>query len=330
MQLWRRDRQNDPQIREVSQDEDLLDAYSSAVVGVVEKISASVVHVQVRGRSRGVGSGSGTILSPDGLVLTNNHVVEGAAGIDLALTDARKIPARVLGRDPDTDIAVLRAETTDRLPAARLGNSKKVKPGQIAIAIGNPFGFESTVTAGIVSAVGRSLRAQNGRLIGDLIQTDAALNPGNSGGPLVNSRAEVIGVNTAVIMGAQGICFSVASNTAQYVLTQLLQHGRVRRARLGVAGDQVRLTQRLRARTGLTQEAGVYVIEVQPGSPAHAGGLERGDVIVGLDQDVVTGIDDIARLLDGTRIDKRVSIRILRDGRLETVDIVPTERLPER
>jgi S1-C subfamily serine protease len=330
MQLWRRDRPNDPQLREVSQDEDLLDAYSSAVVGVVEKISASVVHVQVRGRSRDMGSGSGTILSPDGLVLTNNHVVEGASGIDLALTDARKIPARVLGRDPDTDIAVLRAETTDRLPAARLGNSKKVKPGQIAIAIGNPFGFESTVTAGIVSAVGRSLRAQNGRLIGDLIQTDAALNPGNSGGPLVNSRAEVIGVNTAVIMGAQGICFSVASNTAQHVLTQILQHGRVRRARLGVAGDQVRLTQRLRVKTGLTQEAGVYVIEVQPGSPAHTGGLERGDVIVGLDKDVVTGIDDIARLLDGTRIDKRVSIRILRDGRLETVEIVPTERLPER
>jgi S1-C subfamily serine protease len=333
MQLWRRDRHNGPQIREVSQasqDEDLLDAYSSAVVGVVERISASVVHVQVRGRSHGMGSGSGTILSPDGIVLTNNHVVEGASGIELALTDSRRVQARVLGRDPDTDIAVLRAETSDRLPAARLGNSKKVKPGQIAIAIGNPFGFESTVTAGIVSAVGRSLRAQNGRLIGDVIQTDAALNPGNSGGPLVNSRAEVIGVNTAVIMGAQGICFSVASNTAQHVLTQVLQFGRVRRARLGVAGDQAHLPQRLRVKTGLTQEAGVRVVEVQPGSPAHSGGLEPGDVIVGLDKDIVTGIDDIARLLDGTRIDKRVSIRILREGRLVTVDIVPTERLPER
>jgi S1-C subfamily serine protease len=328
MQLWRRDRQDDPQVREVSQDEDLLDAYSSAVVGVVERISPSVVHVQVRGRSRGMGSGSGTILSPDGLVLTNNHVVEGASGIELALMDARNIPARVLGRDPDTDIAVLRAETTDLLPAARLGDSKKVKPGQIAIAIGNPFGFESTVTAGIVSAVGRSLRAQNGHLIGDVIQTDAALNPGNSGGPLVNSRAEVIGVNTAVIMGAQGICFSVASNTAQQVLTQILRFGRVRRARLGVGGDQVRLSQRLRVKVGLTQDAGVYVVEVQPGSPAHSAGLERGDVIVGLDNDLITGIDDIFRLLDGTRIDKRVSLRILRQGRLETVDIVPTERLP--
>ena len=186
----------------------------------------------------------------------------------------------------------------------------------MAVAIGNPFGFESTVTAGIVSAVGRSLRAQNGRLIGDVIQTDAALNPGNSGGPLVNSRAEVIGVNTAVIMGAQGICFSVASNTAQHVLTQILQHGRVRRARLGIAGDQVRLPQRIKAATGLTQEAGVRVVEVQPGSPAAGGRLEPGDVIVGLDQETVTGIDDIARVLDGTRIDKRVAMHILRDGRL--------------
>jgi S1-C subfamily serine protease len=338
MQLWRRDRDRDTSFvanvsnrLATSQDEELLDAYSSTVVSVVETVSPSVVHVQVRGARQGraaQGSGSGSILSPDGIVLTNNHVVEGASTIELALTDDRRFPARVLGRDPDTDIAVLRAETSDRLPAARLGNSKKVKPGQIAIAIGNPLGFESTVTAGIVSAVGRSLRAQNGRLIGDVIQTDAALNPGNSGGPLVNSRGEVIGVNTAVIMGAQGICFSVASNTAQHVLTQVLQHGRVRRARLGIAGDQVALPQRVKVRTGLTQESAVRVVEVQPGSPAQSGGLEQGDVIVALDKDVVTGIDDIARVLDGTRIDKRVAVRILRDGALATVDIVPTERLP--
>ena len=334
MQLWRRDREASfVSNRAASRDEDLLDSYSSAVVGVVETVSPSVVHVQVRGARNGrlaQGSGSGTILSPDGIVLTNNHVVEGASMIELGLTDARTIPARVLGRDPDTDIAVLRAETNDRLPPARLGNSKKIKPGQIAIAIGNPLGFESTVTAGIVSAVGRSLRAQNGRLIGDVIQTDAALNPGNSGGPLVNSRAEVIGVNTAVIMGAQGICFSVASNTAQHVLTQILQHGRVRRARLGIAGDQVALPQRLKAKAGLMQASAVRVVEVQPGSPAQAGGLQPGDLIVGLDQDTVTGIDDIARILDGTRIDKRVAIRVLREGRLETIDIVPTERLPDR
>jgi S1-C subfamily serine protease len=333
MQLWRKDRDGATDTRESTRDEELLDSYSSAVVGVVERVSPSVVHVQVRGQRRGVaaqGSGSGTILSPDGIVLTNNHVVEGASGIDLGLTDGRRIAARVLGRDPDTDIAVLRAETSDRLPAAALGNSKKVRPGQIAIAIGNPFGFESTVTAGIVSAVGRSLRAQNGRLISDVIQTDAALNPGNSGGPLVNSRGEVIGVNTAVIMGAQGICFSVASNTAQLMLSQILQHGRVRRAKLGVAGDQVRFVQRLKAATGLTQESGVRVVEVQPGSPAHAGGLEPGNVIVGLDKEVVTGIDDIARILDGTRIDKRMTIRILREGKLANLEIVPTERLPER
>jgi S1-C subfamily serine protease len=320
MNLWHRDR-----------DDDLLDAYSQAVVGVVDKVSPSVVHVRVRGNRPGqLGSGSGTIIAPDGIVLTNNHVVDGVAHIELALYDGRNVPARVLGRDLDTDIAVLRAETSDRLPAAKIGNSKKVRQGQVAIAIGNPFGFESTVTAGIVSAVGRSLRAQNGRLIGDVIQTDAALNPGNSGGPLVNSRAEVIGVNTAVIMGAQGICFSVASNTAQHVLTQIIAHGRVRRAKLGVAGEQVHLPQAIRNATGLKQGAGVLVVEVQPGSPAAAGGLVPRDVIVGVDTESVTGIDDIARILDGTRIDKRVSIHLLREGRLRTLEVVPAERLHER
>ena len=331
MQLWRTLSDAGGASHRSAKEEELLDAYSSAVVRVVEAVSPSVVHVQVRGSRGGMlaqGSGSGTILSPDGIVLTNNHVVEGAAAIELALNDARRMPARILGRDPDTDIAVLRAETSDRLPSVQLGNSKKLKPGQIAIAIGNPLGFESTVTAGIVSAVGRSLRAQNGRLIGDVIQTDAALNPGNSGGPLVNSRAEVIGVNTAVIMGAQGICFSVASNTAQHVLGQVLRYGRVRRARLGVAGDQVSIPQRLKVKTGLSQAAGVRVVEVQSGSPAHQAGLAPGDVIVGLDGDAVTGIDDIARVLDGTRIDKHVSMKILREGRLATLDIVPTERVP--
>jgi S1-C subfamily serine protease len=322
MQLWRKDRDDD---------EELLDAYSHAVVSVVEKVSPSVVHVRVRGTRAGqLGSGSGTIIAPDGIVLTNNHVVDGVAAIELALNDGRHMAARILGRDPDTDIAVLRAETSDRLPAARIGNSKKVRQGQVAVAIGNPFGFESTVTAGIVSAVGRSLRAQNGRLIGDVIQTDAALNPGNSGGPLVNSRAELIGVNTAVIMGAQGICFSVASNTAQHVLTQILKHGRVPRAWLGIAGDQVHLPQRIKAATGLSQAAGVRVIEVQPRSPAHAGGIAPDDVIVGVDKEVVTGTDDIARVLDGTRIDKRVSIHLLREGRPRTLEVIPTERPPER
>lgn len=334
MQLWRNSRADaEAQPISHSDDEELLDAYSRAVVGVVESVSPSVVHVQVRGVSKrgqqGAGSGSGSILSPDGLVLTNNHVVEGANHIELQLTDARRVPARLLGRDPDTDIAVLRAETTDRLPAVAIGNSKKVRPGQMAIAIGNPLGFESTVTAGIVSAVGRTLRAQNGRLIGDVIQTDAALNPGNSGGPLVNSRGEVIGVNTAVIMGAQGICFSVASNMAQHVLTQILQHGRVRRARLGIAGEQIPLPQRLKVKADLTQNAAVRIVEVMPDGPARAAGLEAGDVILSLDAEPVTGVDDIARLLDGAKIGQRVAVRVLRQAQqLLTLDIVPTERQP--
>lgn len=332
MQLWGKTRTEPSQQTSREDDEELLDAYSHAIMGVVERVSPSVVHVRVRGNGRqaqmGHGSGSGSILSSDGLVLTNNHVVEHATAIELALADGRRMPARVLGRDADTDIAVLRAETTDRLPAVRLGNSKKVRPGQVAVAIGNPFGFESTVTAGIVSAVGRSLRSQSGRMIGDVIQTDAALNPGNSGGPLVNSRGDVIGVNTAVIMGAQGICFSVASNTAQHVLTQILQHGRVRRAGLGIAGNQVQLPQRIKVATGLTQDAGVRVAEVFPKTPAAAAALVPDDVIVGVDQEVVTGIDDIARVLDGTRIDKRVALHILRNGKLVTVQAVPTERLP--
>jgi S1-C subfamily serine protease len=334
MQLWGKTRNEASQQPSREEDEELLDAYSHAIMGVVERVSPSVVHVRVRGSGRqgqiGHGSGSGSILSSDGLVLTNNHVVEYASAIELALTDSRHVAARVLGRDADTDIAVLRAETSDRLPAVRLGNSKKVKPGQVAVAIGNPFGFESTVTAGIVSAVGRSLRARSGQLIGDVIQTDAALNPGNSGGPLVNSRGDVIGVNTAVIMGAQGISFSVASNTAQHVLTQILQHGRVRRARLGIAGNQVQLPQRIKVATGLTQDAGVRVVEVFSGTPAAAAGLVPGDVIVGLDQEVVTGIDDIARVLDGTRIDKRVALHILRNGRLVTVEAIPTERASQQ
>ena len=254
MQLWRKTQEVAEIADRASAEEELLDAYSSAVVRVVEEVSPSVVHVRVRGVRQGhvaQGAGSGTILSPDGLMLTNNHVVEGATAIELAIIDARHFPARILGRDPDTDIAVLRAETTDRLPAARLGNSKLIKAGQIAIAIGNPLGFESTVTAGIVSAVGRSLRAQNGRLIGDVIQTDAALNPGNSGGPLVNSRAEVIGVNTAVIMGRRASASRLPPTPPSMCITQILQHGRVRRARLGVAGDQVSLPQRLRVQCGL-------------------------------------------------------------------------------
>lgn len=310
----------------------LLDAYSRTIVGVVERVSPAVVHVKVEGRSlngarQGSGSGSGVILSPDGLVLTNNHVIEGAGRIELALCDDRACAARVLGRDPDTDIAVLRADINDALPHAELGNSKDVRPGQIAIAIGNPLGFSSTVTAGIVSAVGRTLRAQSGRQITDVIQTDAALNPGNSGGPLVSSAGQVIGINTAMILGAQSICFAVASNTALHVLTQILQHGRVRRARIGMAGEQSALPQRIRHQASLAQKTGVRIVHVETGGAADLGGLRAGDVIIALDDATVTGVDDIVRLLDEQRIGRTVALGVLRGGAMLTVSIQPTERI---
>lgn len=317
--------------RPAATDPDLLDAYSQAVVSVVDKVSPAVVHVKVRAARQGrtaQGSGSGVIVAPDGIILTNNHVIEGADDIRLALADGGQVTARVLGRDPDTDLAVLRAETTETLPSAALADSKALRPGQIAIAIGNPLGFESTVTAGIVSAVGRSLRGSNGRMIGDVIQTDAALNPGNSGGPLVSSAARVIGINTAVIMGAQGICFSVASNTALLVLTQILQHGRVRRARIGLAGDLVLLPQRIRARAGLKQESAVRVVEVMEDGPAMAAGLVPGDVILSLEGEAVTGVDDLVRLLDERRIGKPVAVKVLRPEGIHELSVVLVERRP--
>jgi S1-C subfamily serine protease len=308
----------------------LHDAYSTAVIAAVSRVSPAVAHVRVERRkaARGAweGAGSGFLITPDGYLVTNSHVASGATRVEVTLADGRTASAEIVGDDPDSDLAVLKVAADD-LASCRFGATSQLRVGQIAIAIGSPYGFQHTVTAGIVSALGRSMRASTGRLLDNVLQTDASLNPGNSGGPLVNSRGEVIGVNTAVILGAQGICFSVAANTAQHVLTQVLQHGRVRRARLGIAGDQVALPQRLKARTGLTQDSGVRVVEVQPGSPAQSGGLEPGDVIVALDSDVVTGIDDIARILDGSRIDRRVAVRILREGRLETIEIVPTERV---
>lgn len=307
----------------------LLDAYSSAVVNVVEAVSPAVVHIQVAGdghRRGAAGSGSGVIVSPDGIVLTNNHVVDNASRIEMALADGRSFRARLIGRDADTDLAVLRGETTETLPATRLANSKAVRTGQIAIAIGNPLGFQSSVTAGIVSAVGRSLRGSNGRLIGDVIQTDAALNPGNSGGPLANSAAEVIGINTAMIAGAQGICFSVASNTAQHVLSQILAHGRVRRGRIGIVGEQIRLPPRQRDRAGLSQASAVLVRDVAGASPADVAGIRSGDIVVGLDGAVVTGIDDITRLLDARSIDRSIEVSVVRGASVEVVRVTPGER----
>ena len=311
----------------------LLDAYSRSVVDVVDAVSPAVVHIEVEGMRQGrqvVGAGSGVVVSPDGILLTNNHVVDGAGKVVTRMSDGRTVAARLLGRDADTDLAVLRCETTETLPAARLANSKLVRPGQIAIAIGNPLGLQSTVTAGIVSAVGRSLRASNGRQIGDVIQTDASLNPGNSGGALVATNSQVIGINTAMIMGAQGICFSVASNTAQHVLTQILAHGRVRRGRLGIVAEQVRLSQRLRDIAGLAQGSGAQVRDLTADGPAAVAGLRTGDVIVAIDGHQVTGLDDVMRLLSADRIGRRIEIGFLRGEQMLARSVVPEERQPDK
>ncbi len=314
---------------DVPADDNLLDVYSRTVSDTIERASPAVAHIEISGERdgrRAHGTGSGVVISPDGILLTNNHVVEGASKILLSLGGSLKFPARVLGRDPDTDLAVLRAETRETLPALALADSKRVRPGHIAIAIGNPLGFQSTATAGIVSAVGRSLRGTNGRLIDDVIQTDAALNPGNSGGALVDSSGRVIGINTATIMGAQGICFAVAANTARHVLTQILMHGRVRRARLGLAGQQVSLDARMRHRTGTPQASAVRIFEIVPDGPAAQAGLRPGDILIGLDADAITGVDDLVRLLDSSRIGTTVTMRYIRDDAAQAVDAFPDER----
>jgi S1-C subfamily serine protease len=313
-----------------SHDRSLFDAYSQAVVDVVDQVGPSVVRVETppdREKHKRGGTGSGVVISPDGLVLTNSHVVQGAAAVQLALPDTRTVKARVLGDDPHTDLALLRIVDDVALPAARLGNSKTLRRGQLVVAIGNPLGFESTVTAGVVSALGRSLRASTGRLIDDVIQTDAALNPGNSGGPLVSSRGDVIGINTAVIAGAQGICFAVASNTASHVVSEIVRHGRVRRAYIGVAGQTVPLPRRLALALGLGQTSGVAIASLEPDSPAAAAGLQSGSIILSLDGEPVTGADDLVRLLGAHRIGIDVTLSVIAGAELRKIVIVPAERL---
>ena len=306
----------------------LLDAYSQAIIDVVDGVGPAVVRIDVwhRANAARAGSGSGVIVAPDGLVLTNSHVVGGAARVELMTTEGRSLTARVVGDDPDTDLALLRVDAPVTLPAATLGDSKQLRRGQLVVAIGNPLGFESTVTAGVVSALGRSLRARTGRLIDDVIQTDAALNPGNSGGPLVSSRGEVIGVNTAIIQGAQGICFAVAANTANFVLGELVRHGRVRRAYIGISAQQTTIPRRMQLAAGLTQSSAATVTASEPGSPANRSGLLSGDMIVTLDSAQVTGADDVIRLLTGERIGKPVEIGVLRLGKPRTFTLVPEER----
>ncbi|MBX3525332.1 MAG: trypsin-like peptidase domain-containing protein [Rhodoblastus sp.] len=296
-----------------TRDAPLLDAYSRTVSDVVDTVGPSVVRIDLaRDDGKPAGSGSGVIVSPDGLVLTNSHVVSAGRRASVTTLDGRVFSARVLGDDPDTDLALLRIDADETLPAARLGDSRALKPGQIAIAIGNPLGFDATVTAGVVSALGRSLRAKNGRLIDDVIQTDAALNPGNSGGPLVSSAGEVIGINTAVIMGAQGICFAVAANTAQFVLGEIVRHGRVRRAYLGIGAGTVPLPRRVALRLGLEQATGAVVTAIAQGGPASETGMLTGDIILSIDGAPVAGADDIVRLLGANRIGRTIPIDVLR------------------
>ena len=307
----------------------LLDIYSATIVRAVERVGPSVALVSVRKRTGGRrierdGTGSGFVFTPDGYLLTNSHVVHGASSIRIAFASGREFDADLIGEDQETDVAVVRIGA-DRQPYAELGDSSKLRVGQIAIAIGNPLGFQNTVTTGVVSALGRSLRAASGRLMDDIIQTDAALNPGNSGGPLVNSAGHVMGLNTAMIAGAQAICFATGIDTVRWVIGQLLSHGRVRRAYLGVSGATVPVDRRLQRAFALSQATAIRVIEVQDDSPAQHAGLEAGDLLVSAAAIPLTGIDALQRLLDAGRIDRSLSVRVLRHGRLLAVSVTPRE-----
>ena len=309
-------------------DDELLDSYSRTVASVVEKLAPTVVNIRVRhaahGRQQGPGAGgtgSGFVIAPDGFILTNSHVVHGAAELEVTLADGRLCPAGLVGEDPETDLAVVRIDAP-QLARARLGDSKSIRVGQIAIAIGSPFGFHQTVTAGVVSALGRSMRSQSGRLIDNVIQTDAALNPGNSGGPLVNSRGEVIGVNTAIILPAQGICFAIASNTAEFVVAWLIKEGRIRRSWIGVAGQNVPIHRRVVRFHRLPVEHGVLVAGVEPGSPAGRAGLCEGDVMVAFEGKPVAGIDELHQHLVANSIGVPSVITVLRHT--EKLDVVVT------
>src|SRR5882724_5133992 len=316
-------------------EDDLLDAYSRAVITAAEKVSPSVVYIEVRQRTRGRenarraprearGGGSGFIFTPDGFVLTNSHVVHEAAKIEVMLSDGHKYEAELIGDDPDTDLAVIRINAPNLVPA-HLGEAQKIRVGQLVVAIGNPYGFQYTVTAGVVSALGRSLRAQSGRLMDDVIQTDAALNPGNSGGPLVNSRGEVIGVNTAMIMPAQGISFATSIDTAKFVASRLIRDGRVSRSYIGLAGQNVPLPRRIVRYYNLPVESGILVISYEVDSPAKKAGVLEGDIIIGFDDHPIGGIDDLHRLLTEERIGHKSSLVVIRRTDRLVLEVTPEE-----
>jgi S1-C subfamily serine protease len=317
-------------------DDGLLDAYSNAVIRASSRVSPSVAHIECFHDARpgdprrargGRGSGSGFVFTSNGYILTNSHVVHGASRVEVTLSDGGRYPADLIGDDPETDLAVVRVKA-DGLPAVSLGDSRALKVGQLAIAIGHPYGFQVTVTAGVVSALSRSLRSQSGRLIDDVLQTDAALNPGNSGGPLVDSRGEVIGVNTAIIPSAQGICFAIAINTAKFVAGRLIRDGRVRRSRLGAAVQTVPLPRRVVDRHDLAVNSGVLIVAVEEGGPASRAGVEEGDVVVAFDGRPVSGLDDLHRLLTEDRVGRRASFDLIRGGSMLALDIIPGESSP--
>lgn len=307
-----------------SRNEDLalLDAYSQTVAGVVERVAPSVVSIEIHKKGRRAGSGSGFFFTPDGFALTNSHVVSGAEKIEVALADGRRLDALLVGDDPDTDLAVLRVYASN-IQHIEMGESATLKPGQIAIAIGNPYGFNASVTAGVVSATGRSLRSQSGRMMDGIIQTDASLNPGNSGGPLVNSRGQVIGVNSATILPAQGLCFAIGVDTAKWVASALMREGKIKRAYLGIAGQSVEVAANMRAKLHLKFENGVGVIGVEANGPAQEAGVEEGDLLLELAGQPVESVDALHKMLTQARVGLPAPLSLLRNGTLKTVTIVP-------
>ncbi|HTW84335.1 MAG TPA: trypsin-like peptidase domain-containing protein [Candidatus Sulfotelmatobacter sp.] len=316
-----------PQVLPLNAVDEPVDGYSTTVTAVVDKVAPAVVSIEVRTNGRRSGSGSGFVVTTDGFVFTNSHVVHGAREIEVALLDGRRYRAMLIGDDPDSDLAVVRIAAPDLVPV-EIADSAQLRVGQLAIALGNPFGLQCAVTAGVVSALGRSLRSQSGRLIDNVIQTDAALNPGNSGGPLVDARGRVIGINTAIVSGGQGICFAIASNTATRLAGLLIRDGKITRAYVGVAGADVEVPRHLQRLHELTQTHGVLVHGVEDHSPAARAGVEEGDVLIALGDEEITSVDGLHKLLTDRHVDAPTKVTLLRRNERVTRTIIPAEARP--